>query len=151
MNPEVPWQRVGGPQPLARHHDGAAAAGGGLQRDGDQPGDQSEVSTGSRDRSPPITAHLAGEATSVTPPSSARAGLTSHAVTRSRSSSCHRSLEYNYWIINFLPMRGITIFPDLAATLTVTQTTLVAALSHSSRMLGLSSSRNTSPCRVPAG
>ena len=40
---------------------------------------------------------------------------------------------------------------DLAATLTVTQTTLVAALSHSSRMLGLSSSRNTSPCRVPAG
>ena len=95
MNPEVPWQRVGGPQPLARHHDGAAAAGGGLQRDGDQPGDQSEVSTGSRDRSPPITAHLAGEATSVTPPSSARAGLTSHAVTRSRSSSRHRSLEYN--------------------------------------------------------
>ena len=41
------------------------------------------------------------------------------------------------------------MFTDLAATLTVTQTTLVAALSQSSRMLGLSSSRNTSPCRVP--
>ena len=51
VDPEVPGQSVGSPQPLARHHDGAAAAGGGLQRDGDQPADQSEVSSGSRDRS----------------------------------------------------------------------------------------------------